>query len=43
MFASGLELACAFMWTYLVGVKCYGMQKKLGYQSAKKIENPLNI
>ena len=28
MFASGLELACALLWTYLVGWKCYGMQKK---------------
>lgn len=43
MFASGLELACALCGPIWSGENAMECRKKLGYQSAKKIENPLNI
>lgn len=43
MFASGLALACALYGPIWLGENAMDCRKKLGYQSAKKIENPLNI
>lgn len=43
MFASGLELASALYEPIWLGESAMECRKKLGYQSGKKIENPLNI